>query len=190
MSIAVKEKNLEKGKARIKMREIQAPIRKHYYEDPGAARIVDKANTHCRTVDPNDPFYATIAFHDPDKTELPISLHKGVGGNSDLPVPGELLCGAIAGCMDSVIRVVANHLRIKLKHLEVSVSAHVDLRGTLRMDPDVPVGFDRIDVEIELKTQLPVPGKMIDMMISAAEQSCVVLQTLRNPPQISVSRVR
>jgi hypothetical protein len=34
--------------------------------------------------------------------------HTAVGGESDYPVPGELLCAAVASCLDSTIRTIAN----------------------------------------------------------------------------------
>jgi uncharacterized OsmC-like protein len=52
-----------------------------------------------------------------------------------------MLCAALAACLDSTIRIIADHLDVTLSSLEVGVTAEVDVRGTLLMDRKVPGGF-------------------------------------------------
>lgn len=179
---------LTEQSTRVDMKTRQAPLRESYVRLPSAAKVIDHAISRCDRVRPGQPLYAEVEFGDIKRTRLPISLHDGVGGNSDLPVPGELFSAAIASCLDSTIRVIANMLGLELEALEVSVEAEVDLRGTLRIDPDVPTAFQKISVSVRIIPVADVPAAHLDAIVAAAEQSCVVLQTLRNPPRINVAR--
>lgn len=172
--------------ATVDMKSRQAPLRESYEFMPNAAQISDHATTRCDRVHPDQPLYAEIEFGDANRTRLPIALHQGVGGHSDFPVPGELFSAAIASCLDSTIRVISNMFGLAIKTLEVHVEAEVDLRGTLRMDPNVPTAFQKISVSVNLVPRGEVPKEHLDAIVAAAEQSCVVLQSLRTPPQISV----
>ncbi|WP_057460920.1 OsmC family protein [Pseudovibrio sp. POLY-S9] len=120
--------------------------------------------------------------------DLPISVHKAVGGESDFPCPGEILAAALASCLDTAIRMIANLMKMELKNLEVKVSLGADVRGTLMMNDQIPVGFQSVHVEVDIKTSSDVPDKSLAVLLNAAEKSCVILQTLRNPPKLLVSR--
>ena len=174
--------------ATIDMKSRQIPVRERYVRSPEAAYISDHATTRCDRVHPDQPLYAEIEFGDVNRTRLPVSLHQGVGGLGDLPVPGELLSAAIASCLDSTIRVIANMFGLPIETLEVHVEAEADLRGALRIDPDVPTAFQRITVSVNLVPAGDIAKAHVDAIITAAEQSCVVLQSLRTPPQINIVR--
>ncbi len=62
------------------------------------------------------------------------------------------------------------------------------MRGTLRADKSVPVAFQKFEVGVSMKPAGFVPGRMLDKLLQAAEYSCVVIQTLRQGPEISVIR--
>jgi len=50
---------------------------------------------------------------------------------------------------------------------------------------DAAVGFDRIRLRFELETDAPADA--ISKLIELTERYCVVLQTLRNSPEVTVS---
>lgn len=172
----------------VDIKALQLPLRETYARLPSAAQITDHARTRCDRVPADQPLYGEVEFGDPNRTRLPIALHDGVGGRSDQPVAGELLCGAVASCLDSTIRVIANMFGVSIHTLEVEVTAEVDLRGTLRMDPSVPVAFQSLRVAASIVPNGDVPEAHLDAILTAAEQSCVVLQSLRRPPEITVAR--
>lgn len=172
----------------VDMKARQAPLREQYTTTPAAALISDHATTRSDRVTPGQPLYGEVEFGDPNRTRLPLSLHSGVGGQSDLPVPGELLAAAVASCLDSTIRVIANMFGLPIRTLEVRCEAFADLRGTLRMDPSVPIAFQDVNIDVNLVPETPVPAEHLDAIVAAAEQSCVVLQSLRNPPRIELKR--
>lgn len=115
---------------------------------------------------------------------MPIGIHAAVGGESDYPNPGDVLCGAIASCLDSTIRVVANRVGVKLEELSVDVKGIVDVRGTLRVDRDTRVGFKRFDIKLRIKPAGYVPKMMLKRIVKGAESCCVVRQTLRRAPEM------
>lgn len=172
----------------VTMKERQTPLCEQYKHEPDSAVVVDSAKTSCNEIDASDPLHSEISFGAHNSISMPVGVHEAVGGEGDYPVPGDILCGAIAACLDSTIRIIANRVGVRLKKLEVTVRGTVDVRGTLRVDDSVPVAFQNFDIEVAIRPAGFVPGKMLDKLLNAAEHSCVVLQSLRNTPAISVSR--
>jgi uncharacterized OsmC-like protein len=106
-------------------------------------------------------------------------VHRAIGGTHAAPVPGDLLCAALASCQESSLQMVANVLGVRLLKLCVNVRATVDVRGTLGMNALVPVGFQSMQVSVSLQPAPDTHPLRVSQMIRAAERACVVLQTLR-----------
>lgn len=172
----------------IDMAARQLPLQASYKTDPAGAWITDRAATRSQRISPAQPLYGEVTMEGGCPTDLTFGVHTAVGGESDYPVPGELLCAAVASCLDSTIRIIANRLHIELLLLEVTVEAHVDVRGTLLVDRAVPVGFQKINAVVRIDAAGAVEPRKIDILLKAAERSCVVIQTLRNGTDISVRR--
>ena len=171
----------------IKMKDRHDPLIASYREEPEGANIIDSARTSSKNVSPLSPIYTEAVFGKHIPVSIPVGIHKAVGGESDYPNPGDILCGAIASCLDCTIRVVANRVGVKLKELSVEVDGKVDVRGTLRVDRNTQVGFQEFDIKVRIKSAGLVPMMMLKRIVKGAEGSCVVLQTLRNGPQINIS---
>jgi uncharacterized OsmC-like protein len=170
----------------------QTTLQQRYREAPEEARITERA----RSTDGvhHDAFHGHVDIGDcgagvvPD-IGLEFGIHAAVGGDHDLPNPGHLLAGALASCMDATLRMLAERLGIKLEALDVAVAAHVDVRGTLMVSGDVPVGFQNMDCRVSLRTAEGTPQAAIEKLLAATEHSCVILQTLRNGVPVSTSLV-
>jgi uncharacterized OsmC-like protein len=115
---------------------------------------------------------------------IPVGVHSALGGVHDAPTPGDILCAALAACQDSSVRMVANLLGVQLEFLEVSVSGDVDVRGTMMIDRTVPIGFQAMRCNVQMRVKAGTDPRLVAKLEAAAEQSCVVLQTLRAPPRI------
>lgn len=160
------------------VRERQDPLRDRYKENPKEAWITDRGRT-TDGVD-TDPFHGYVKPGSKDYGVVwPFAIHAAVGGYHDGPNPGDLLCAALATCLDSTIRIIANRLGVALASLEVDVTAEVDVRGTLVVDRQVPVGFQKMHCRVDLSTAPGTDPKMTAALLAAAEHSCVNLQTLR-----------
>lgn len=172
--------------ATVDMAARQLPLQTRYKTDAESAWVTDRATTSARRIGAAQPLYGEVTLEAGRPIDITFGVHKAVGGESDCPVPGALLCAAVASCFDSTIRIIANRLHIELLLLEVQVEAHVDVRGTLLVDRTVPVGFQRIDVVARIEAAGSVESRKIDILLKAAEHSCVVIQTLRSGTDISV----
>ena len=167
------------------VRAAQQPLRQQYVNDPGAAMVLDRARTTHR--DPNDPFHSFVEPMPGGGVSVPVGVHQALGGPHDAPTPGDILCAALAACADSTIRMVANILGVELEHLEVSVGADVDVRGTMMVARDVPVGFQAMRCQVDLRAKAGTSPALLKRLKAAAEHSCVVLQTLRQPPSVQMT---
>lgn len=167
------------------VRKSQAPLRTQYQNSPTAALVTDHAKTAGN--DPGDPFHSTVEPRLGSGVSIPVGVHRAVGGLHDAPTPGDILCAALAACQDSTLRMVANILGIKLEYLSVEVTAKVDVRGTLLIDTTVPIGFESMHCQVELRAAQGTKPELVVMLQETAERCCVVQQTLRTPPLIETS---
>jgi uncharacterized OsmC-like protein len=70
-----------------------------------------------------------------------------IGGNNEGPTPMEYVLGALNGCLNVVIELVAKERGIALRSLHVSSSGRVDQRG-LFGTADVSPQFQSVDVDV------------------------------------------
>lgn len=164
------------------VRARQKPLRKRYYAEPDAAHICD----HARALPgaPPDPFHGVVVPDDNDGTRWAYGIHRAVGGDHDAPNPGDLLSAALAACLQSTTRILAEQLGITVLDIEVAVTAHVDVRGTLMVDNKVPVGFQRLHCDVRVETAAATSGEDLRALMAGAERACVVLQTLKGGTKV------
>jgi uncharacterized OsmC-like protein len=67
----------------------------------------------------------------------------------------------------------------------VTAEGDLDFRGTLGVAKDAPVGFKAIRLRFQLDTD--ADAGQLASLVKLTERYCVVLQTLRVPPALSVS---
>jgi len=168
------------------VRSRQDPLRKRYRESPGEATITDQAMTTGGTE--LDPFHGKVAPGSEDLGVVwPFGIHRAVGGDHDMPNPGDLLAAALATCLDSTIRMIADRLCVSLTSLSVAVAAEMDVRGCLLVDRGVPVGFQKMRCHVALRAAEGTDPQVVQMLLAASEKSCVNYQTLRAGVPISTS---
>jgi uncharacterized OsmC-like protein len=167
------------------VRDAQAPLRVRYKTDPRTALVVDHARTSGANA--SDPYHSSVEPMPGCGARVPVSVHKALGGPHDAPTPGDILCAALAACQDSSVRMVANLLGVELEFLEVSVAGDVDVRGTMMVDRSAPVGFLEMRCAVQMRAKPGTDARLLEKLKAAAEQSCVVLQTLRAPLRVEVS---
>jgi uncharacterized OsmC-like protein len=168
------------------VRERQDPLRERYKTAPEEARITDRARTKDGLQ--TDPFHGRVVPGSQDYGIVwPFAIHKAVGGDHDGPNPGDMLCAALAACLDSTIRMIAGRLGVRLASLEVVVEADVDVRGTLVVDRSVPVGFQKMRCNVRLEAAEGTDPEILKRLLAAAEHSCVNLQTLRSGVSIETA---
>jgi len=175
---------------RLKLRNVKSEVVKRhnklkeiYDDDPEKASIVDSAVVEGENLD--DPFHSKVLMNDELHLPLKTGLHRAVGGDHDYSTPGDILCAALAVCFESTSRMIADRLEVQLEHTKVSVEAYLDVRGTLKFDKSVPVGFQEMNMEVELGSN-NAGEKVLKTLFSATVKSCVVYQTLK--PGIPITK--
>jgi uncharacterized OsmC-like protein len=68
----------------------------------------------------------------------------------------------------------------------VRAEGDLDFRGTLGVSKEVQVGFEAIRLRFELQSD--ATAEQLDTLLKLTERYCVVLQTLRASPELSVER--
>lgn len=159
----------------------QAPLRRTYEQNPAQALVVDCAHTLGRDLE--NPVSTAVVPGEEYRAEdvtIAVGNHRGVGGLHEAPNSGELLCAALAACQDSTIRMVADLLGVRLTALAVQVEGDVDLRGALAVDLSVRVGFQSMRCQTNIEVAHGTDPRTVEMLLTAAERSCVILDTLRH----------
>ena len=159
------------------LRALQAPLKSQYKEDPNSARVPARAEG---SLDPNDIAIVVDAWH----SKVTAGLHKAGGGSGELACSADMLLESLVGCAGVTFRAVATAMGVTVRGGKVIAEGIWDARGTLGVDRSVPVGL----TEIKLKFQVDCDADQtkLERMIQTTERYCVILQTLKAPPQVSV----
>src|ERR1700734_37147 len=114
---------------------------------------------------------------------LPAEAHKGVEGAGAGACSGDLLLGALAACAQITCQMVATAMGITTERIRVTVEGGLDLRGTLGISKDAPVGFESIHLRFDVVAPNATPEQLRGLE-EKTEQYCVVMQTLMHPPKL------
>ena len=159
------------------LRSLQAPIKERYRSEPKAAIVTLKA--HGRLGDEN-----VSCKVETGKALVEAGLHPASGGDGSFACSGDMLLEALVACAGVTLKAVATALAVPLRGATVRAEGDLDFRGTLGVDKLAPVGFADIRLHFDLETD--APPETIDKLIQLTERYCVIYQTLRKPPPVSV----
>jgi len=95
-----------------------------------------------------------------------------------------MLLEALVACAGVTMSAVATAMGVKLRGGRVIAEGHWDARGTLGVDREVPVGLTDIALTFELDTDADAAS--VQRLVEMSERYCVIYQTLRAPPRLSV----
>ena len=71
-------------------------------------------------------------------------------GHGHGPTPQEFVLHALAACITAGIATGAAARNIQLHKVSSTVSADIDVRGVLGIDPDIRKGFSNVDIEFDI----------------------------------------
>jgi uncharacterized OsmC-like protein len=160
------------------LRTLQAPLKQRYREEPDAALVTLTARG---TLD--DDITCSVQT---GRALATAGLHPATGGDGLSLCSGDMLLEALVACAGVTLRAVATALDIPVAEGTVTADGVLDFRGTLGVDREAPVGFR----EIALRFELDAPGagdEQIATLLKLTERYCVVLQTLRGGPAVTVT---
>jgi uncharacterized OsmC-like protein len=163
------------------LRSLQKPLKEQYRSDPDASRITLRAKGGQTDV----PVSCSI---DIGRAVYQAEAHKGVGGAGAGACSGDLLLGALAACAQITCQMVAAAMGIPTERIAVTVEGDMDLRGTLGISKDVPVGFESIRLNFDVVAPEATPEQLRGLR-EKTEQYCVVMQTLMHPPELQTEWV-
>jgi uncharacterized OsmC-like protein len=164
------------------IRSLQKPLKEQYRADPNASQIT------IRTKGAQTDVPVTCSV-DIGRAIYHAEAHQGVGGAGAGACSGDLLLGALAACAQITCQMVAAAMGIPTERIEVAVEGDLDLRGTLGISKDVPVGFESIRVRFDIVAPNATP-EQISGLREKTERYCVVMQTLTQPPKVQSEWVR
>jgi organic hydroperoxide reductase OsmC/OhrA len=78
-------------------------------------------------------------------------------------------------------------MELDVESVDAVAEGDLDLRGTLGIDRDVAVGFERIRLRLELSAPRATDQQLRELC-EKTERYCVVLHTLQNPPVIEFAQ--
>jgi uncharacterized OsmC-like protein len=165
---------------KTELRALQAPLKDKYREAPESAVITLRAEgklgegVTCRV--------------ETGKAMVEAGLHPATGGDGLSACSGDMLLEALAACAGVTLRAVATALEINVFGGAVRAEGDLDFRGTLGVAKDAPVGFREIRLRFELDTD--AAAEQLANLVRLTERYCVVYQTLRSAPPITVEHVR
>ena len=160
------------------LRALQAPLKDRYKAQPGAALITLKAEGQLGE--------GVTCSVQTGKALATAGLHPATGGNGLSACSGDMLLEALVACAGVTIGAVATAIGVVLRSGAVRAEGDLDFRGTLGVAKDAPVGFQRIRLHFELDTD--ATSEQLDTLIRLTERYCVVYQTLRHSPEMTVTR--
>lgn len=161
------------------LRSIQKPLKEKYRSDPTSSRITLRA----RGAQSDSPIACSVEV---GQKLFAAQAHSGVGGLGTAACSGDLLLGALAACAQLTCQLVAEAMGIPIMNIRVEVEGEMDLRGTLGISKDVPVGFQNIHARFDINAPRATADQLAALK-EKTEQYCVVMQTLVQPPTIRTS---
>jgi uncharacterized OsmC-like protein len=163
------------------LRATQAPIKDRYKSDPKAAMITLKAKGSIE----NEGITCKV---ETGRALAVAGLHPATGGSGLELCSGDMLLEALVACAGVTLKSVATAIEAPLKTGIVTAEGDLDFRGTLGVDKEAPVGFAEIRLRFDVDT--PAPQDKLDLLLKLTERYCVVYQTIKNGPKVSVSMHR
>jgi uncharacterized OsmC-like protein len=160
------------------LRALQAPMKERYKTDPGAALVTLRAQG---TLGAN----VTCSVQT-GRALVAAGLHPATGGDGLAACSGDMLLEALVACAGVTLNAVATATGVAIRDGTIRAEGDLDFRGTLGVDKTAPVGFQRIRLAFDLDTD--ASSEQLATLMRLTERYCVVYQTLRQPPELTVTQ--
>lgn len=159
------------------LKELQAPLKQQYTDDPQTAVITMRAESHVTE---------GIACKVETGRQLAVAgLHPAAGGDGSQLCSGDMLLEALVACAGVTLSAVSTAMGINVTDASVHAEGDLDFRGTLAVNRAAKVGFRDIRLRFALESE--APAESLDKLVQLTERYCVVLQTLKDSANFSVT---
>lgn len=159
------------------LKEIQAPIKAQYREDPEAAVITLKAEGVIGE--------GVTCSVETGRALVEAGLHPATGGSGVHACSGDMLLEALVACAGVTLNAVATALDLKVRDAKIRAEGDLDFKGTLGVEKEAPVGFRDIRLTFDIDGDLT--DEQLATLLRLTERYCVVYQTLKSAPPIVVT---
>src|SRR6478736_5233784 len=159
------------------LRNLQAPLKEKYREQPDTAIITLKAEGKI-----GEGISCKV---ETGKAFVEAGLHPATGGSGMQACSGDLLLEALVACAGVTLRAVSTAIGVELRDATVKAEGDLDFRGTLGVSKDAPVGFKSIRLKFILDTD--ATDEQLQSIAKLTERYCVVYQTLVKGVSIETS---
>ena len=159
------------------LRALQAPLKQRYREKPQAAMITLSARGNL-----DEGLTCSV---ETGQALVQAGLHPATGGDGMAACSGDMLLQALVACAGVTLRAVATALGVPVQGGTVTAEGDLDFRGTLGVSREASVGFADIRLRFDLETD--ATPEQLEQVLKLTERYCVVYQTLRSAPPVSVT---
>jgi uncharacterized OsmC-like protein len=160
------------------LRALQAPLKSRYREHPEDAVVTLRASGRL------GPETLTCKV-ETGKALVEAGLHPATGGTGVAACSGDMLLEALAACAGVTLAAVATALGVTIAGGSIQVEGDLDFRGTLGVAKEAPVGFRDVRLYFELESD--APAEQVAKVVELTERYCVVYQTLRRSPAMTIT---
>lgn len=160
-----------------KLKELQAPIKARYREDPAAAVVTLKAEGAI-----GEGLSCSV---ETGRALVEAGLHPATGGSGLQACSGDMLLEALVACAGVTLNAVATALDLKVRDARIRAEGDLDFRGTLGVEREAPVGFR--DIRLFFDIQGEMSEEELATLMKLTERYCVVYQSLKAAPPIAVT---
>ena len=159
------------------LKQLQAPLKEKYTHNPHTAVITMRAESHVSE--------GIACKVETGRKLAEAGLHPAAGGDGSQLCSGDMLLEALVACAGVTLKAVATAMGINLTDASIIAEGDLDFRGTLAVSREAKVGFR--DIRLQFSLQSDAQADALDKLVQLTERYCVVLQTLRESPDFSVT---
>lgn len=150
------------------LKNIQAPIKEKYREQPDTAIVTLKAQGKI-----GEGISCSVQT---GKALVEAGLHPATGGSGMLACSGDMLLEALVACAGVTLSAVSTAIGVEIRDAAVKAEGDLDFRGTLGVSKEAAVGFKAIRLSFSLDSD--ATEEQLQTLAKLTERYCVVYQTL------------
>src|ERR1022692_5033990 len=148
------------------LKNIQAPLKDKYREQPESAVITLKAEGKI-----GEGISCKV---ETGRAIIEAGLHPATGGSGMLACSGDMLLEALVACAGVTLQAVATAIGVEIKSGTVKAEGDLDFKGTLGVSKEAPVGFKAIRLKFDLESD--AGDEQMAALKKLTERYCVVYQ--------------
>ena len=152
----------------LELKNLQAPLKERYRNEPGSAIITLKAEGKI-----GEGISCKV---NTGRAMIEAGLHPATGGTGLQICSGDMLLEALVACAGVTLQAVSTAIGVEIKDGNIKAEGDLDFKGTLGVSKESPVGFKSIRLSFNIDTS--ASPEQLESLTKLTERYCVVYQTL------------